>query len=448
MHLKKSRQIVSDNFYSAFRLQLVSNILVGGLFCSLALAWSRLYYATGPSLIERVSFTSNDPSWMPPGIEGKPILGNHFFGDLELLFGWAKSHNPYNFDLSAQFLPVGRFLLLPFAYLPTKLGFTAYFVISITLFFYAWYRLFKNKKFGGQAKKNQLETFPLQLFFLSALLTLPFLVDIDRGNLYTISISCLILAFISAEEKKWNALFIWLLIAIAFKFYLVLSFILASYFFFRNSIKKVFKIFLGVGLINGLCLLSIPGSPIRNLVGLAHANARYGGHFGVGYIMNSGSVAGAFARWLEQLNGSEWTFQYLNNHLILIQLIGFVYLVLAISVGANNDVQNSFRLFAILGLISFLQPGSGTYTWNWIPFVLLVWIFEKSPSKRLTLNDILLLAITCAGAIPIWLQGNHILSVARNYPQYLFLAPLAILLLLRISVSNFAKKPRFSDEIN
>jgi hypothetical protein len=148
--------------------------------------------------------------------------------------------------------------------------------------------------------------------------------------------------------------------------------------------------------------------------------------------MNSGSIAGSLARMIEQSKGSAETFEFIQGHLWLFQMLSFMYLLLAIAVYQRKTFPISFRFFAVLSIISVAQPGAAAYTWGWVGFAVAIWVREKDQKILLTFQDYLFLAITFLALVPIWLQGNHVLNVARNYPQYLVLSPLILLLLLTL----------------
>jgi hypothetical protein len=402
-----------------YRYCLLLFILISGFFLSLAIAWSRLYYSSGPTLIERVSFTANDPSWMPRGPVVKPIMGQHYFGDLELLFGWARSSNPYDVGLNAQFLPIGKFFLLPFAFMNSKLGLFFYFILSIGLLYFSWVKFIQqNQKIS--TKLSKLEYFPI--FAFTGLFSLPLLVDLDRGNLYTISLSALILAIVSIQSKNRSASIFWSLLATAFKPYFAICILLFLIFGERKKIRDIVYICLSLFVINFLLMAMLPGSLIHNTKNLLIANARYGGRGGVGLMFNSGSLTGLICRWVEQACGSDCAVKLISNHLIVIYVVTIMYLVFAIMVFKNLAIELPFRLFALLSIISVVQPGSGAYTWGWITFVATAWVLNSRRLSDSLFANISLISIIFLSVIPIWLQGNHFMNVARNYPQYLVLS--------------------------
>jgi hypothetical protein len=139
---------------------------------------------------------------------------------------------------------------------------------------------------------------------------------------------------------------------------------------------------------------------------------------------------------IEQAKGSVPAYEFIYSHLWLFQILSLAYLLLAIAVFQRSTIPISFRFFAILSVISMAQPGAGAYTWGWVGFTIAIWVREKAQKPVLNLNDYLFLLITFLALIPIWLQGNHVLNVARNYPQYLILAPLIILLLISLYLKS------------
>ncbi len=238
---------------------LVSNLLAVGIFFSLAVAWTRLYYSTGPSLIERISFTAKDPSWLPPGITGTPIIGDHYFGDLQLFLAWSKISNPYALELSAQYLPLAKFILSPVASMQQNIGFSFYVLVSLGLLYWAWHKIVRAKIWElGPQKGNSFNLFAFALIF-----TLPLLVDLDRGNLYSISIASLILCLVYFQEDKHFVSFIYLALATVFKPYFLIPIIILLISFSSQKKRYLINMFSCFLILNLISLFAIPGGGSR-----------------------------------------------------------------------------------------------------------------------------------------------------------------------------------------
>ena len=189
---------------------IIINVLIVNLTFFLIHAWYLQYY-NGVQVTERLSFSANDPTWMPPDQLSVPIIGVHHFGDFQIMAGYANSVNPYDpsLTLPAQYAPF-TFLFIKFllvfglknAYiLYTSLTFLS---IMIPVLFIC---------------KRSLASLHWIYISLAVVLTQPFLTIFDRGNLQGLMSGLIFLSYYFYTSGRRKLAFSFLILAAALKGY-------------------------------------------------------------------------------------------------------------------------------------------------------------------------------------------------------------------------------------
>lgn len=189
---------------------IIINVLIVNLTFFLIHAWYLQNYS-GVQVTERLSFSANDPTWMPPDQLSVPIIGVHHFGDFQIMAGYANSVNPYDpsLTLPAQYAPFTflfvKFLLvfgLKNAYiLYTSLTFLSIMIPVLLIC------------------KRSLAGLHWIYISLTVVLTQPFLTIFDRGNLQGLMSGLIFLSYYFYTSGRRKLAFSFLILAAALKGY-------------------------------------------------------------------------------------------------------------------------------------------------------------------------------------------------------------------------------------
>ena len=363
------------------------------------LAWTRLYYMSGPTLGTRLSFQSNDQPWLPPNYRAEPIMGVHYFGDLQLPLAWAQLSDPWSDKLAipANFMPTGKFILMLAAHLPIKVVLLFYICTSLGLLFYSAklvLSLDPNYKMHQQGSLNYLT------FLILFILVRPLWFDLDRGNFYTICISLLIIAICKLKTNNNIIAIGSIFTAVSFKWFLIIPlFLLVD----SNKLKKLGKMLALFTLINLSLILILPGGLFQNLATILKIQSQYTGTWSVPYLMNGTTLTSSISRIIELIKGPEKVGIFLSSHLGLCKLVALVYLLICIVIALKKSIPIYKRLYFALSTISFVSFEAQGYTFIWISFALAVWLLNKNQEKDKLGNVVIVVTALCL-LIPTWVS--------------------------------------------
>lgn len=399
-------------------------VQLGALTLSAALAWATFYLPGGSDLLYRVSFRPDDPSWVPPDYVANPIMGVHYFGDFELYRAWAQQANPYDLELSAAYLPVAHLIWSPIAALPERVGLALYLVAS-TLVLGAGFAAISRG--GWRESKSNFIT----LFLLFGILTVPTLVDFDRGNLQTLVLGATAIFVGKGLQQRALPALPWLLAAAAFKPYLL---IMSIAFVDRRSWRATMSIVFGYLAANLALLAWINGGAVIGVMRWYEAFSKYGTSEGIPYMMHSGSLVGAISRWLEFGYGSEFAYDFLERHLLLLQIISLGMLVLGLAVWFQKTLPTWARLLGLFSIVTVAQAGSAQYQWVWVGFVMIAFLYEAGDGVghtiRLDNRFWVLQTLAVLALIPMWYAPVFPSGASRGMPAFLVLTPLVVIVLI------------------
>lgn len=387
------------------------------LVFSLGIAWSRLYYPNGPTLVSRVSFEISDKPWMPPGIDAVPIVGEHFFGDLQLPLAWARYPNPWQEDLEwkANFLPLGKWILIPFSYLPLTLAFGIYFIGSLLLLYISARKLLLHI---SDSKLLTDWKVSLILFLVLLVLSRPVLTDLDRGNFYCLAISLWILAFICLREGRDTQFILLMLCLTSLKWFLILPMIP---FLFERKFNLSLKLTFWLIILNVFSLILVPGRLFENLRLIINTQLNYTDEWAIPWLMQGTSVASSISRIYEYVYGTVNTEIFLLNNLNLLKFLSLIYLLIAIYIAFRKHLPLWVRLYFALSTITFDTFETGWYAQMWISFVLIVWLVQdEKVAKGYKYVEWSLKISSICMLVPLWvsipLNGNERLNSQLLFP--------------------------------
>lgn len=402
------------------------------LALSLAIAWSYQYFEAGNSLVSRISYIITDAPWMPPRIKGAPLIGEHYFGDFSLAYGYGKTWDPYGLELAAQHSPTGQLILKGFSFFPIHVAFVLYIIASLgTLFAGAWW-LMK----GVSSKINWESSLSFVLF---CIVVTPTLADLDRGNLQSITIGCVAIFIGMGLKGRLRTGLIFLLIAVSLKPYLIL---LGLAFLKRDNVRHHVVILSIFAFLNLALMQAFTGNIFLGLRQLAGAIARYAGEAGLGMIAHSGSLVGSLYRNLEFYIGTDQAYKILGENVLLIQALSLASVALGMVIWYQSSFPAWVRIGGLFSIMTVAQAGSFTYQWAWVGLVVLVFLYdtsEKSLNFFPRLSPLYIQALAFFALIPTWIMLVGPSGSSRAIANFLLLSPLVVLGMAAVLIWNLKR---------
>ena len=388
--------------YSDFFLKSISYLKfhVIGLGVSLAIAWSRLYYPQSPDLVERISFQGDDIPWMPRGFDAKPIIGNHYFGDLQLPLAYSRMGNPWTSDLEVRsnLTPLGKYILWPFSFLDLRIALAVYVTLSVILLYFSFRKLLHHL---GIDVTSEMAPYYNLVFVLLFVITRPIAVDIDRGNFYTISISLLIIAVVHWQKGRLFFASLLIFIACGLKWFLIIPFLLLIG---RKKAKELIFLLTGFAIANIAILSTVPGGIISNVKNLIEIQRQYGESWSIPYLMQTASLSSSISRVYEIINGTPKTVIFLTDNLMIFQTLTAMYVLIASLICLNRNIEPYIKWYFALSVISFGSLQSLWYAQGWISFVLIVWFSRQKNLKKDVIGGVTISLTGITFLIPTWIN--------------------------------------------
>jgi len=251
--------------------------------------------------------------------------------------------NPYvqsNY-LAAWFFPFGMLILYFFRLFPLFLSFILYYLIFIA--YYLFYN-YKNIKQNLTSKQN----FNIFISFgVISLLSYPFLIEIDRGNIemYVFLFTSLFVSFFIKEKYKISALM--LAAAISIKLYPI---VFLPLFIVKKRFKELFYCIGFVVLLTGASLFLMKESFLTNIIYCIKQmhmaiNCAAINNNGLGYGVSLFSVVKFIIFWINDC--FKLTFAQLNN-----SFINLPYFIYVFDPSLLNIVNKALKIFSFFSLIA------------------------------------------------------------------------------------------------
>jgi hypothetical protein len=305
-----------------------------------------------------------DPSYMPPGTEEiqRPIWGQHFFGDLQIFFGYVNSENPYSSDLSlpSQIPPLGL-SIYKLIFLLGNFGLLISFVLLYVLPFLSvilW--------------SEQPMSTRLMIFLNSAILPVWAIVALDRGNALPIAAALLSIGYWFVCRNRPTLLPAVTLIVFAISLKPQLGVFLA-FLFLAKQVRLVISVVVTFFISNSLMFFVYSSDLISNWESLLKSLSSYQSpSVVIGFVReNVMSLYGLLQtfRPLAIETGSNWVSKLLDFHHLALTLL--VVLLIAISViTVLNRVPRWIQLVLWLSVSQLGVAATGTYGGAWQVFAL------------------------------------------------------------------------------
>ncbi len=348
-----------------------------------------LSFYLGFSTDKALLYNALDPGYVAPGYLAKPILGVHYWGDLQSALSFAAHQNPYSLELEypSPYPPFGILIFKPFVFFDPVVALIVMTSVTFLLVSYTFI------KFVDSRKNFQY----WQVLILTLLVSKPLLLALDRGNLQGIVVSLMILTVIHLRNNQIKLAKFCIVIAIALKGYPVLMLLV---FVRRKRYKEILETIWYSALVTIASAILLSGSKILEIpIGLLKGVSVQSGSNKSGL-----SAASSVVRLFDATQ--IWNPQQGRN---------IAFLLLALACGTALTTLLTFYVFNVkvwskvddmfvVMLSTFVVPVSWTYNAIWLPFFIVALseeILTLNRSKhRENLFRLELLAILVAINVP------------------------------------------------
>ena len=411
-----------------------------GIAIALAHAWMTQYANPQGNgfFSQKLSGPIEDLMPIPPDTAPlQPLVGYHYFSDLQLAIAYGETANPYLIDYPAQYPPIG---ILEFRLLGL-LGYQA----SLWLFLLAAIGIlgFVGWKLMGEVSRSR----KLVNLLVLVVLTPAMVMAVDRGALSPIATGMVGLAFLAARSKRMFLAGVILLLAISLKPYLVLVLL---YPLLRGYWKFVLQTAAATALINLAAFALFPGGFMNSLNGFINATLRYADSeaaadqaITVKFVtLDAVSGTGTILRVITFWKNIDVASMIYNDYVGLVLLPGILFLAALSVILLNKSFPFWIPLTLTLATSTVVLPATPLYTLTWASLAALYFGSSNSDpfprsatatesTARTWLRVVYLVAIALCLVPTFWL----IPGLERgNQDSAGLLGPLAILIAAAITL--------------
>jgi hypothetical protein len=270
----------------------------------------------------------------------------------------------------------------------------------------------------------------------------PLIVDLDRGNFYTFTISLIVLAILKFQSRNWLQGFLFVLIAVSIKSFLLFS---VLPFLPWKKLRLILKGLVAFATLNIFSILTYSMGFWEVVKGIYLNQLNYTSENFIGKILDTGTLVSSIARIYQYIYGTEKATFFLLNHLSLMRLVSITFLIFAL-ITAFKTSNFEIKLFFSLSLISFAPLFSGWYSMSWISYALLACVFSVPSNKQEKVFHWIVYITSWCLLIPLWIQLP--IQGLGYHQQFLFPPILSFLFSLyfvgRIQFKNLSKRLKTS----
>lgn len=362
--ISKRQKLRSEILATLLIIQLISWVwvLANGMYSGKNFDFQRLISA---GLEDRTWFSSETT------YREVPLWGKHYFGDLQIVFGWVADPNPYFDGLIPPIPPFGLSyysLLNSWGPHNALIVYLALAVLFSALVVHLW---LKTDSLSSQATA----------YCALVLLNTSALMGIDRGNILLILMPIVGLLFFKILNLQHLGLFDAFLLAsaISLKPYLLL---LLIFFIIERKYRFAFQTML-IGLACNLIAIPMYGAqPIGIVRSIFREQSKY----------NNSDYLEFSARWsssafrvlfeaLQMSGGREFAIAVLTKSNLLVSLPGIMYLILVIIICSRREIPMWIRMISIMSTAQMVVAATPRYNLVWSCIGGLVILQQHSQSK-------------------------------------------------------------------
>lgn len=361
---------------------LVVSIQAVLTFFALLHAWTLQYKSVdgNGNFIPRISFTSQDPPWTPPGIISEAILHLHHFGDWTLALAFSRYINPYDpqLEIPAATPPLGMVILKAIS----TLGYTFSFILLCVMTLVCWYFVVNKLLIQRSFLERNL------ILFVVVLLSLPSIIAFDRGGIHLCLMGMIGVSYIAFVEKKYTKSLVFFLIAVSFKPYLIIL----SLWILRDlplSTKSKFlslaKVWAWIVVLNLAALMHFNSNLLVGVKQYLDSTSQYSSSFMIPWVTNSASLMGFLSKTVEGFSSTDVAINFLEKWLPWSIFIGGIFLSIVLLGCLNTKTPRIISIPLLLSTTSIVTPPALGYTLVWVSLAMLV-ILSEMQNKLFNLS--------------------------------------------------------------
>jgi hypothetical protein len=299
-----------------------------------------------------------DKPWTPAGTSPIPIIGEHYFGDLQLPLIMLSKANPFEQGIFNNILPFGYAPFSLFAIQFNKISIIGLGLFMILIFVTTYFKLLQN---------NDTKTF---CDFIP-LLSVPTLFAIDRGAPVILALSTAVLSvqILNKQHVSFSRNFLAIILiaySVSAKIYLILFFFII--YLLMPKIRKRILLGLAATAVLNFIISYLFGGPQKVVKQVLYSLFAATGN-NQSEIMSSGSSFSALIFFLIRKLIDEDLYLGLTRIPLISLLPGLVYLsAIIMFTQLKKIVPDEIKIILALSTIQSISPISFFYTATWAVF--------------------------------------------------------------------------------
>ena len=373
---------MNDHFISK-RQKLRSEILAALLIIQV-ISWvwvlANGMYSENNFDFSKISWIVRDTTWYSSETTYRevPLWGKHYFGDLQIYFGWIADPNPYVNGLIPPQPPFGLSYYSLLNFWGPHIALTMYFALAVLFSALVTHLWLKTESLSSQATA----------YCALVLLNTSALMGIDRGNTLLILMPIVGFLFFKVLNLKQLGRFDAFLLAsaISLKPYLLL---LLTFFIIERKYRFAFQTIL-IGL--ACNLIAVPmygGHPIVIVRSIFRAQSEYNNSDSLEFSVRwSSSAFKVLFNALQMSGGREFAIAVLTKSNLIVLLPGIVYLIFVIIICSRREIPMWIRMISIMSTAQMVVAATPRYNLVWSCIGGLV-ILQQHPQSKISSKPII-----------------------------------------------------------
>ena len=373
---------MNDHFISK-RQKLRSEILAALLIIQV-ISWvwvlANGMYSENNFDFSKISWIVRDTTWYSSETTYRevPLWGKHYFGDLQIYFGWIADPNPYVNGLIPPQPPFGLSYYSLLNFWGPHIALIMYFALAVLFSALVTHLWLKTESLSSQATA----------YCALVLLNTSALMGIDRGNTLLILMPIVGFLFFKVLNLKQLGRFDAFLLAsaISLKPYLLL---LLTFFIIERKYRFAFQTIL-IGL--ACNLIAVPmygGHPIVIVRSIFRAQSEYNNSDSLEFSVRwSSSAFKVLFNALQMSGGREFAIAVLTKSNLIVLLPGIVYLIFVIIICSRREIPMWIRMISIMSTAQMVVAATPRYNLVWSCIGGLV-ILQQHPQSKISSKPII-----------------------------------------------------------
>ena len=336
-------------------------------------------YSESTFQFSQISWIVRDQTWYSTEAlyDEIPLWGKHYFGDLQIFFGFVADPSPYAVGrtINPQTAPFGLSFYSAIGFFGGVVAILLFLSLSLALPAFLIRVWLKEEPLSVQ----------IGAYCASVLLNASALVAIDRGNILLIVVSIIGFLFYRIMKSQSLGILEALLFAtvISLKPYLIL---LSFFFIFEKKYRFIIQSAV-IGLfLNFMAAFTYGMSLFRIVQTMFQTSFAYNSSESMVYNINYGAAAfKAVFELVKAIKGDLFAVQLFETHPVATVLPGLLYLVVVLMITAKTTIPIWIRIISLLSTIQMVIAASPRYDLVW-SIVACLLILQQSSKESDTSN--------------------------------------------------------------